>query len=217
VPGTPQAVLAWESRHLPSRFARMGSGSTTVGSGVTEWYDMFSLSATSVLDSRQLLVAAISAGAKTTDLRVDAQVTWLPARPAGSMVDSASVHAVTFTLIPPVNGGAKPPKPATVTGKAKVAALVKLINSVPSASPAVYNCGPDDGSALKLTFSANPGSAQPGNSGLAVSTSSLSGCVYTSLTVGGHTYQLGGPGLGNGPALAAKAVHIAGLTWKLPG
>jgi hypothetical protein len=212
VPGTPMAVLAWESAHLPKRFARTGSGTVTGAGGVSASYDMYTLAPVAgVLDSRGMLVEAVAVGAKTTDVRVDAQVTWRPARLAASMIPLSKVKAVTLTLVPGPNGHAKPPKPVTVTGPARVAALVKLVNSVPSASAAEYSCPGYDNGALNLAFA-----AKPGGHPLAVTAISLAGCEFTSLTIGGIQYALGGPGPDNGHDLAVKAVRSAGLTWKVP-
>jgi hypothetical protein len=49
-----------------------------------------------VIDSRRLLVEVVLDGAGTA-IRVDAQVTWLPARPAGEQVP-AGAGAVTIAL-----------------------------------------------------------------------------------------------------------------------
>lgn len=207
VPGTPQAVLTWESHHAPKRFTRTGGGTIP-------HYDMYELPAiTRVLDSRGMLVTVIPAGANTTDVRVDAQVTWVPARAAASMIPSGDVHAVTLTLVPSPNGHGKPPTPVSVTAKAKVDALVKLINTVQSASPAVYmGCQPADYGALTLAFA-----AKPGGQTLATAVISLEACEYTALTIGGHHYNLGGPGPDYGHTVAVKATRAAGLTWKIPG
>ena len=212
--GTPQAVLAWESHHAPKPFARTGSGSGTAAGGVSTRYDMYTLPAiTRVLDSRGMLVEVISAGANTTDVRVDAQVTWVPARAAASMIPSGDVHAVTLTLAPSPNGHSKPPKPVSVTAKAKVAALVKLVNTMQSASPAIYHgCQPNGYGALTLAFAAKPGAQA-----LATAVISLDACEYTTLTMGAHHYNLGGPGPDYGHAVAVKATRAAGLTWKIPG
>jgi hypothetical protein len=129
------------------------------------------------------------------------------------MIPSGDVHAVTLTLVPSPNGHSKPPKPVSVTAKAKVAALVKLVNTMQSASPAIYEgCQPIDEGALTLTFAAKPGAHA-----LATAAISLDACEYTTLTIGGHHYNLGGPGPDYGHTVAVKAIRAAGLTWKIPG
>jgi hypothetical protein len=207
-PGTPQAVLAWESHHAPKPFTRTGGG------GTNSRYDMYALPAiTRVLDSRGMLVTVIPSGANTTDVRVDAQVTWVPARAAASMIPSGDVHAVTLTLAPASNGHSKPPKSVSVTAKAKVAALVELVNTMQSASPAIYaGCQPIGYGELTLSFAAKPGAPA-----LATAAISLDACEYTTLAIGGHSYNLGGPGPDYGHPVAVKATRAAGLAWKIPG
>lgn len=207
VPGTPQSVLTWETHHAPKPFTRTGSGSIPR-------FDMYALPAiTRVLDSRGMLVTVIPAGVNMTDVRVDAQVTWVPARAAASMIPPGDVRAVTLTLVPLRDGHGKPPTPAIVTAKAKVAALVKLTNTMQSASPAVYaGCQPMDYGSLTLAFAAKPGGQTLANAAI-----SLDACEYTALAIGGHHYDLGGPGPDYGHTVAVKAVRAAGLTWRIPG
>jgi hypothetical protein len=72
-PGAPQQVLAWETKHLPHRFAADGSGSSGAPGPAAELFDTFSLRAVyGVLDSRGLLVQAVADGNQTA-VRVDAQ------------------------------------------------------------------------------------------------------------------------------------------------
>jgi hypothetical protein len=65
-PGAPQQVLAWETKHLPHRFAADGSGSSGAPGPAAELFDTFSLPAVyGVLDSRGLLVQAVADGPLT--------------------------------------------------------------------------------------------------------------------------------------------------------
>ncbi len=59
--------------------------------------------------------------------------------------------------------------------------------------------------------------AKPGAHALATAAISLDACEYTTLTIGGHHYNLGGPGPDYGHTVAVKATRAAGLTWKIPG
>jgi hypothetical protein len=210
VPGQPRQLLAWERKHLSHRFSPGASGSGQDGD-VTYWGDEFTLPAiTGVLDSRTLIVEAVAAGGGQTDLRVDAQVTWIPSRPATEVVPSAA-RAVTLTVKPNMNSTAKPPAPVTITKLGRVRALAALINGLPEFPPGMYSCPADFGDALVLTFRAHPGGPA-----LAVATVELSGCEGVGFTVGGKRQPgLGGPG--DGSAVATQALKIAGLTWTLPG
>jgi hypothetical protein len=206
-PGAPQSVLAWEAKHVPRRFSTAGSGHSW-GPGFTSWSQDFSLpDIPAVLDSRQLAVSVVQDGDKTA-IRVDGQVTWQPARPAGEKVP-ATAKAVTIAMKLGLNqGGRKPPKPVTITDRAKVNALKALINGLTPFPPGMYSCPADFGDGLVLTFS-----AAPGTPALAVATVDLAGCGAVGLTIGGKSQPaLAGPGTDSGAAV----LKTAGLPWRIP-
>jgi hypothetical protein len=206
-PGTPQSVLAWEAGHLSRRFTSSGGG-TGSGPGFKVWSQSFSLpDIPAVLDSRGLLVTVVQDGDKTA-IRVDAQVTWQPARPATERVPAAA-HAVTVSMDVGMNqGGKQPPKPVTITDPARVRALTALINGLAPFPPGMFSCPADFGAELVLTFRAGPGTP-----GLAVATVDLAGCDGVDLTIGGKSQPaLAGPGTDTGPQI----LKTAGLPWKLP-
>jgi hypothetical protein len=94
-PGRPQAVLAWEQAHLPRRFM---PGDADFGP--PSWDRTFSLSPVpGVLNARDLVVEVAAAGNGQTGIRVDAQVSWQPPRPAAERVPSAA-RVVTITQLP---------------------------------------------------------------------------------------------------------------------
>jgi hypothetical protein len=135
-------------------------GSSTLGFGtVRTWFDIFSLPAIpAVLDSRQLIVEVVADSGKTA-IRVDSQVTWLPARPAGEKVPPA-VRAVTVSEYLGWNVDSQPPRPVTITDPAKVRALVALIDGLPMPpqfGAIAESCPDSNGSDLTLAFSARPG------------------------------------------------------------
>jgi len=206
-PGKPTAVLAWEAKHVSHRFSFQGTGSVSNLGNDTESLraDMFTLpDITGVLDSRELVVQVVPDGDKTA-IRVDAQVTWQPARPAIEKIP-ATAKAVTISLDLGMNQGSrKPPKPVTITDPAKVKELRTLINSLPLTPPGVFHCPLGFGDSLGLTFRARPGAAA-----LAVATVLLSGCAGVDLTIGGKSQ----------PVLAGlsgtQIFKIAGLSWKIP-
>jgi hypothetical protein len=211
VRGEPQALLGWEERHLPNRFTHSGSatGDGPVGVNPT-WADFYALPAiTGVLDQRELLVEVVDAGHGQTAIRVDAQVTWIPARPASERVPSAA-RVVTIAQVPDMNSHVPPPKPVTITDPAEVSAIAALIDALPVSPPGTFHCPMDAGAALVLTFRARPGGPP-----LAIAQDALEGCQFVGLTIGGKPQ----PGLGQpaaGQSLAAKVLRIAGLSWKLP-
>jgi len=205
-PGSPSSVLGWEERHVPREFKLDGAATSDGPPGIQPTMtDMFSLPPVDgVLDSRQLLVEVVRDGAGTA-IRVDAQVTWLPARPAAERVP-ARAKAVTIAMDIGMNqGGKKPPRPVTVSDAAKVRALIALIDGLPLTMPGTYHCPADFGDSLTLTFRASP-QAPP----LAVATVKLSGCRGVALTVGGKPQ----PGLQGD--IGARILQIAALPWKIP-
>ena len=120
-------------------------------------------------------------GAKTA-VRVDAQVTWQPARPAREQVPAAA-KAVTISMDLGLNqAGQQPPKTVTITDPAKVGELKALINGLPLTPPGRFNCPAGFGGNLVLTFRAHPGGPA-----LAVATAVLSGCGEADLTIGGKS------------------------------
>jgi len=208
-PGAPATVLGWETDHLPPRFSSGGTGSGSNGNAFF-WSDNFDLPAiTGVLNSRGLEVEAVDAGGGKTDLRVDAQVTWIPARPASEVVPSAA-RAVTLSLLPNINVHTRLPGPVTITDPAQVRAIASLIDGLPEFPPGPYSCPAAFGDALVLTFR-----AQPGSPALAVATVALSGCEGIDFTIGSREQPgLGGPD--QGQPVAARILKMAGLRWKLP-
>lgn len=205
-PGSPTSVLAWEKQHIPPEFT--WAGNDTVGAppvvepAITDMYSLPPVD--DVLDSRQLLVEAVRDGDNTA-IRIDAQVTWLPARTARDEVP-ARAKAVTITMNPdPNHGSEKLPKPATITDPAKVRKLIALINRLPVYTPGLRACLPDEmGASLTLTFRASP-QGPP----LAAATSQLSSCQFITLTIGGRQIDLRG-------AIGAKILELAALPWKIP-
>jgi len=207
-PGQPLQVLGWEQAHLPSRFSTAsGPGTETYKGRAFAWgYDFTLPAITGVLNSRGLTVEAVAAGNGKTDLRVDAQVSWIPTRAASEVVPSAA-RAVTVSLLANSNSGL--PGPVTITGPARVRALTAFIDGLPLFPPGPRSCPMYMGDTLVLTFR-----ARPGGPALAVATVQLSGCEEVDFTVGGKLLpQLGGPD--NGRSDAARVLTIAGLHWQI--
>src|SRR5262249_32017887 len=93
VKGDPQQVLAWTASHVGR--SHLDGGLVTnlpvQGRPETVWERDYLLpSDPAVEDWRELTVEAADAGNGQTAIRVDAQVTWLPARQASEMVPAAA-------------------------------------------------------------------------------------------------------------------------------
>jgi hypothetical protein len=200
-PGQPQAVLAWEQAHLPRRFTPEDADF-----GPPAWDRMFSLSPVpGVLNARDLVVEVAAVGNNQTAIRVDAQVSWQPTRPALERVPSAT-REVTITELPSPNPHARrPPAPVTITGLAVVRRLAALVDSLqlstigPGAScPAVFG-------GILLTFRARAGGPP-----LAVAQGPAA-CGTVEFSVGGKQQ----PELEITDSFIPQVLKLAGLHWRV--
>jgi hypothetical protein len=221
VKGDPQQVLGWTAAHVGRSHTDGGHGFSNSGPGRQEtvWDRGYLLPPVpAVEDWRELAVEVADAGNGETAIRVDAQVTWLPARPASDVVPAAAT-AVTLSVIP--DGNQKPPRPATVTSPAAVRGIAAMVNSLPVFPPGPRECGPFSGPYLVLTFL-----AAPQGKVLATALVNTGGCEGVFFAVGpqpitNDTRTWNVPGvtaLGvpfRGQALARTALKAAGLTWNL--
>ena len=125
-PGQPQAILAWEQAHLPRDFTPEDADF-----GPPSWDRTFSLTPIpGVLNARDLVVEVVAAGNGQTAIRVDAQVSWQPPRPAFERVPSAA-RVVTITQLPsPDPHASRPPAPVTITDLVVVRRLAALVDSL---------------------------------------------------------------------------------------
>jgi hypothetical protein len=202
-PGQPQAVLAWEQAHLPRRFTPEDAVF-----GPPSWDRTFSLSPIpGVLNARDLVVEVAGAGNGQTAIRVDAQVSWQPPRPASERVPAAA-RVVTITQRPSLDPHARrPPAPVTITGLAVVRRLAALVDSLqlstigPGAS-----CPAPFGGGIRLTFLARAGGAL-----LAVAKGPAA-CGTVQLSVGGKRQ----PALQMTDSFIPQVLKLAGLHWKVP-
>ena len=210
VPGRPQGVLAWIRAHLPSRFTPDGTGR---GNG--SWIDTFALPAVpGVLTQRELVVLATAYRGQTA-MRVDAQVVWLPARPAAERVPpDAAVVAVT-----PVFGFNPNPRARrldrafTVTDPAKVARIVAVVNGLTRFPDGSFSCPAEFGGQMRLTFATRPGGPV-----VARLTAEYGGCGVVSVRIGGRDMPALSELPESGPPLQQQVLAIAGMSWPVqPG
>ena len=210
VPGRPQAVLAWIRAHLPSGFTPDGTGF-----GPGSWTDTFALPAVpGVLTERELVVLAVANHGETA-IRVDAQVVWLPARPAAERIP-ADVTRITVT---PVFGFNRNPRAKrldhafTVTDPAKVARIVALVNSLTRFPDGTFSCPADFGGQMRLTFITRPG--RPAAARLIAE---YAGCGIVSVRIGGRDMPALSEYPQSGPRLPQRVLAIAGVSWPVePG
>jgi hypothetical protein len=202
-PGQPRAVLAWEQARLPRRFT---PGDADFGP--PSWDRTFSLAPVpGVLNNRDLVVEVTGAGSGQTAIRVDAQVSWQPPRPASERVPPAA-RMVTITQLPSLDPHARRPHaPVTITGLAVVRRLAALV-----ASLRLSTIGPDAscpaalGGGIRLTFRARAGSPP-----LAVAQGPAA-CGTVQFSAGGKRQ----PALQLTDAFIPHVLNLAGLRWKIP-
>ncbi len=202
-PGQPRTILAWERSHLSRRFM-LGDADF----GPPSWDRMFSLSPIpGVLNARELVVEVTRAGNGQTAIRVDAQVSWQPPRPASERVPSGA-RVVTITQLPSLDPRARrPPASVTITDLAIVRQLAALVDGLqlstigPDAS-----CPAPPGGGIRLTFLGRPGGPR-----LAVAQGPAA-CGTVQLSVGGKAQ----PALQITESFIPQLLQVADLNWKIP-
>jgi hypothetical protein len=203
-PGQPQAVLAWIRAHLPAGFTVGGEGS-----GSQSWFDEFALPPVpGVLTQRWMVVLVVADGDQTA-IRVDAQVVWLPARPAGERIpqDAQVVTISPVFGLQPVKRLERLDPAVTVTDPAKVHAIATVVDGLPLFPPGEFNCPADFGAAMSLTFRTSPGGPV-----VAQLTAQYGGCGTVTVSIGGRAW----PSLSNYTAagqLQQRVLDIAGVRW----
>jgi hypothetical protein len=202
-PGQPQAVLAWEQAHLPRRFTPEDADF-----GPPSWDRTFSLAPIpGVLNARDLMVEVTGVADGQTAIRVDAQVSWQPPRPASERVPSAA-RVVTITQLPsPDPHASRPPAPVTITDLVVVRRLAALVDSLQ-----LSTIGPDvpcpapPGGGLLLTFLARADGPP-----LAVAQGPAA-CGTVQFSSGGKPQ----PALQITDSFIPQVLELAGLHWKVP-
>ena len=202
-PGQPQAVLAWEQAHLSRRFTPEDADF-----GPPSWDRTFSLSPIpGVLNARDLVVEVAGVGNGQTAIRVDAQVSWQPPRPASERVPPAA-RVVTITQLPSLDPHvSRPPAPVTITDLAVVRRLAALVDSLQLSTigPAA-SCPMPPGGGIQLTFLARAGGPL-----LAVAQGPAA-CGTVQFSVGGKRQ----PALQITDSFIPQVLKLADLTWKIP-
>ena len=209
VPGQAAALIAWETAHLPRAFTPSSSDGGGNPATIAVTGQFYTLPPRGALVGQYLIVSVADLGGGETAIRVDAQVGYRPARPAGEKVP-ATARAVTISELYGSPGAT--PAPATITRGAVVGKLAALLNGLPlSTAPMPSPCPSGWGPVLELTFR----SAAAGRA-LAVA-QGPGGCATLSLTVAGKQWPL----LGLTSSFSTEVLQIAGLRWPvrstLPG
>ena len=217
-PGRPQAVLAWIRAHLPPGFsvASSGSGAYEPTPSVTlpeSWTDMFALPPVpGVLTQRWLVVLAVPDHSQTA-IRADAQVVWLPARPAAERIPPGA-RIVTVTPVFGLNAVKRLEhldRAFTVTDPARVARITAVIDGLTRFPPGTFSCPADFAAAMRLTFRASASGPV-----LARLSADYDGCGAVSVSIGGRDMPALSGYLASGDRLTQRILAIAGVAWPYP-
>jgi hypothetical protein len=206
VTGTPAAVTKAVPKPsgATTSFSTAGGAANGSAVGVT-----FGWPATSVLDTRELQVAAAS-GPSGTVLRVDAIVTWLPSRPANTLIP-ATVTSVTMDTTPGIVRAPGQDTHAyhqvTSNDAATVRGIVTALNSAPVQQPGGYHCPMDTGAHMMLSFRHDTSGAVDARATIGTSGCSL---ITVSVTGGGTVTLTGGRDVG------AKVAALLHVPWTSP-
>ncbi len=178
-------------------------------------YDLFTLPVVPNVLIQRWLVVLVAPYGNQTAIRVDAEVVWLPAKPAAERIPPA---AKVVTVTPTYDG---PPNPVneradhavTITNPATVARIAAAVEALPIAPPSDGFCTPGPQVMVHLTFRASP-------RGPVIALVNEVECWTIAVTIDGSSM----PALSDGinaqrqitPSLGEQVVTIAGLRWPFP-
>jgi hypothetical protein len=157
-----------------------------------EWFVSYSwLPVKTLLDTRVLVISIVALPGHQSAIRVDAQVTWLPAKPAGDRI-ARGAKVLTAVLSAGMNPGEPRHGPITTTDPAKIEAIREFINQLGVLPPGVRSCPIDFGQYLTISFR-KQAQAKP----FAVVAADTGGCEDVQVQRFGHvvTPALSGYGL----------------------
>ncbi len=152
VAASPPSVETYLRSYVPTGAVSDGFGTASVRGVADEWFvDDRWPPVKTVLDTRTLVISIAALPNHRSGIRVDAQVTWLRAKPAGDLIP-AGAKSLTAVLSHGLNPGERGHKPVTTTDPAKIAAVRAFINQLGVLSPGVRFCPADFGQYLTISF-----------------------------------------------------------------
>ena len=223
-PGQSATLLSWIRAHMPPGITYGGPGYLTRGhpsvappalepgdspphpnpAAIVMQWDQYSKPAVpGILSQRWLLVSVAADGAGQVAIRVDSEVTWLPAKPAGERIP-VTAKVVIVAPLPGAGPASAYNTPVTITDPAKVAKIADTIDGLPVFPPGVMSCPADFGGGLRLTFRA----ALAGPT-LAVVTAGTSGCGAVQVSIGGKPMMT----LSQAGTLVKQVTAVTGKSW----
>ena len=195
-PQNPWALYRYERSHPPSGSTSRGGynsyGTASTYGNTDEWFVSYSwLPVETLLDSRVLVISIAALPGHRSAIRVDAQVTWLPAKPAGDIVPTGA-KVLTAVLSAGLNPGEPGHSPVTTTDPERIEAIRAFVNQLSVVPPGARFCPVDFGQYLTISFRVTA-QTKP----LAVVVAHVGGCEEVQVERGGHVAQpeLSGYGL----------------------
>jgi hypothetical protein len=156
VPGSPDAVIAWFKRRLPSdvlaTVASMGGGGNT--SSIKGLAVQFPGVPGSVV-WRELSIGVTNSTGGDAAIRVDGEAVWQTPRPTNTLLPR-QISRVRVVSIPPL-GSHHTSRATVVTSASAIRRLSTAIDALPLVQAGVGGCGNDSGAGLQLVFVSESG------------------------------------------------------------
>lgn len=197
----PTDVFAFVQSHRPAGSTLSGSGTgSSSGTTTNQWFVSYGWPPIStVLDTRTLVISIAPLVDGGSGIRVDAQVTWLPPKPAADLIGKGAT-VLTAVLSKGLNPGEAGHAPVTTTDPGKIEAIRNFINSLGVVPPGARMCPLDFGQYLTISFAKSASTAP-----FDVVVADTSGCREVQVQHLGHDVE---PELwGQQPALVPFIEH----------
>lgn len=195
-PQNAWTVYRYERSHPPlrstSRGGYNGYGTAGTSGNTNEWFVSYSWPPEKqLLDSRVLVISIAALPGHRSGIRLDAEVTWLPAKPVGDVIPTGA-KVLTAVLSAGMNPGEAGHAPVTTTDPAKIEGVRNFVNQLSVVSPGGRFCPADFGQKLTISFAENA-QVPP----FAVVVADVAGCEEVQVQRFGHAVQpeLSGYGL----------------------
>lgn len=178
---SPQDVLDWLTRHPPTGSGPAGGGT---GDGVSPAFASFPIQQPwippTVLADRSLVASPAKGADGRTVIRLDAEVTYFPARSAAEHIP-ASAKSVTVTATNTLNPiRTTLPQPVTASDPGVVSQIIAAVDTLPVMLPGMSHCAADMGTRVTLTFRSAPGGPV-----VAELVATSGGCGDVTVSIGG--------------------------------
>lgn len=202
VAASPTSLDAFVLSHRPAGSKTSGYGSGSLYASTDEWFASFSWAPRkALLDSRTLVLSIAGLPGNRCGLRVDAEVTWLPAKPPGDVI-AKGAKVITVVLSAGLNPGEAAHRPVSTNNPAKIEAIRTFINNLGVFPPGIRHCPADFGQTLSISFAKSDGAPA-----FDLVVADTSGCEEITVWHRGHAVE---PRLGG--ALAPFVEHELGFS-----